>query len=131
MAKKTGFSTSWIDRINNKLKIKATQEEPNFIRSTGSHIWVIFNFRSPLIRKITNIFKNTNLPNAFRSSSTLNSLLGKLTNTNRAESMNSNATAFPPQAETLFLPYLATHCSRVTQTSHVTRPAQAPQTTQV
>ncbi|GFG36766.1 hypothetical protein Cfor_01974, partial [Coptotermes formosanus] len=71
MAKRSGFSSRWINRINSRIISRNTekQEERSDVCSTENPNWVTFRFHSPLIWKVPIIFKT------FRSSNTLNNLL--------------------------------------------------------
>jgi len=43
-------------------------------------IWITFKYHSPLIRKVTNLFKNTNIKIAFRANNTVYQQLVQKTN---------------------------------------------------
>jgi hypothetical protein len=72
-----------VNRSNNKIinRNKDKHEEPNDVHLRGNPKWVTFTFHSPLIWKVTNILKNTNLHIAVISSNTLNNLLSLTTHT--------------------------------------------------
>jgi len=47
------------------------KKEEQQIKQTQNKKWVIFTYHSPLIRKVTNLFKNTNIKIAFRANNTV------------------------------------------------------------
>jgi hypothetical protein len=73
IAKHNGYPTSMIHNIKTRLtnrkqnqKQKQQQEETCLRKK-----WVTFTHFSPLIRRITNLFKRTNLKLAFRATNTI------------------------------------------------------------
>jgi hypothetical protein len=68
-----------IDTIHNIKKERNTQtkEKPGHKRGTANTTnteqkkWIIFTYHSPLIRKVTNLFKNTTIHIAFRANNTM------------------------------------------------------------
>lgn len=70
IAKNNGYNKKTIDNIQTRITNK------NHRKTTTAHKkWVTFEYHSPLIRKVTNIFKNTNLSIAYRASNTIQKLL--------------------------------------------------------
>ena len=51
------------------------QQKPNRTTSENRNTWATFTFHSPIIRKITNLFKQTDLRIAYRSTNTIAQLM--------------------------------------------------------
>jgi hypothetical protein len=63
IARNNGFPTHSIHNLRKKLKAKYQQQKQKPLTPTAQHNkkWVVFNYHSPLIRKVTNLFKQSNL----------------------------------------------------------------------
>jgi hypothetical protein len=74
-------------KMENKIQQKDTQEH-----KTEHKKWTTFTYFCPLIRRITNLFKDTNINIAFRTTNTIQQQLSRETNnsTNPVEYTNSN-----------------------------------------
>jgi hypothetical protein len=72
IARNNGFPTHIIHNLKKKLKAKKQQQQQKPPTSTAQHgkKWVVFTYHSPLIRKVTNLFKQTNLRIALRATNT-------------------------------------------------------------
>ena len=69
MAKNNGFPLQLIHNLKNKLThMQHNTNRPTFITKKK---WVTFKYHSTLIHKVTNLFINTNLHIAFRTSNTI------------------------------------------------------------
>jgi hypothetical protein len=77
IAQQNGYPTILINRLNNQIKnkINRPKEHTSTQNKNNNKKWTIFEYRNPLIRKVTNIFKNTNLRITFRISNTTQNLL--------------------------------------------------------
>jgi hypothetical protein len=69
IARNNGFPIRTIHNLTNR--ITKTQNIDNTFTNTQRKTWVTFTYHSPLIRKITNLFKHTNLNIAFRTGNTI------------------------------------------------------------
>jgi hypothetical protein len=72
IARNNGFPTYIIHNLKKKLKAKKQQQQQKPPTSTAQHSkkWVDFTYHSPLIRKVTNLFKQFNLRIALRTTNT-------------------------------------------------------------
>ena len=64
-----GFPLQMVHNLKNK--IVRTQETKNIPIQTQRKKWITFTYHSPLIHKVTNLFKSTNLNIAFRKFSAI------------------------------------------------------------
>jgi len=66
------FPTYIIHNLKKKLKAKKQQQQQKPPTSAAQHgkKWVVFTYHSPLIRKVTNLFKQSNLRIALRVTNT-------------------------------------------------------------
>jgi 23S rRNA maturation mini-RNase III len=80
IARKNGFPNPIIQRLKTKIENKIhKQQKQNRKTLTTSNTeqkekkkkWVIFKYHSPLIRKVTNLFKQTELKIALRTTNTI------------------------------------------------------------
>ena len=83
IAQKNGFSINKIHDIKKKEIAKqrknlVTKEEQQ-MKQTQNKNWIIFTYHSPPIRKVTNLFKNTNINIAFRANTTIYQQLAQKT----------------------------------------------------
>jgi len=62
-------------RILRKEKKKKKKKKKKKISKNDKNIWTTFTFHSPKIRKITALFKNTNIGIAFKTTTTLHHLI--------------------------------------------------------
>ena len=76
IAKQNGYSTQHIKSMIKKHSIKKIKYKKR-IRSTNSNKekWVTFGYYSPLVRKVTNLFKNTQVRIAFKPVNTIQPLI--------------------------------------------------------
>ena len=65
--KKNGFPTKKNHKIKNSNVQKPTETKP----TTNTIRWATFTYYSPAIRKITNLFRNSNIRIAFRTTNTI------------------------------------------------------------
>jgi DNA mismatch repair ATPase MutS len=70
-ANNNNFPTNLLHKLNQQIqqKIHHTLTERN-----DKKLWTTFTYHSPKIRKLTNLFKNTNVGIAFRSTTTIHQL---------------------------------------------------------
>ena len=69
MARNNGFPLQIIHNLKNKLILK-TQKTENTFTQTQRKKWITFTCYSPLIHKVTNLLKTTDLNIAFRACNT-------------------------------------------------------------
>ena len=84
----SGFPKYIVHSLKKKHTFKKKKQKfpvtETYIEQQNSMNWVTFTYYSSLVRKVTNLFKNTNLHVAFRTTNTINQqLTEKLRNTNR------------------------------------------------
>jgi hypothetical protein len=72
IAENNGFPLNIIHNIKNKVIIK-TQKNPH--KHIKRKKWITFIYHSPLIHKVTNLFRYTNFNIAFRDTNTICKLL--------------------------------------------------------
>jgi hypothetical protein len=72
IARNNGFPTHTIHSLMKKLKIKKQQQQQKPLNPMAQHNrkWVVFTYHSPLVRKVTNLFKQSNLRIALRATNT-------------------------------------------------------------
>ena len=77
IAKKNGYPITIIDKLNAQIMNKNLNNIQNNLQTQQNSIkkWITFEYHSPIIKKITNIFKNTNLHITYRVSNTTHKLL--------------------------------------------------------
>jgi len=75
MAKSNGFPQSIIHNLRKKLTLK--KQTPKSITTKSNHKWVPFTFFGPAVRRITNLFKGSNVKTAFRTTNTIQEQLSK------------------------------------------------------
>ena len=85
MAEKNGYPRHTINNLKKKptsRKVQKEKQEENEI--TQNKKWITFTYYSPQIRRIINLFKNTNIQIAFRTTNTIQQQLniGKVNLTN-------------------------------------------------
>lgn len=76
IAKKNGYTKQSIDKLNTQI-ISKNKGQTNNAPPTQpiNKKWAVFEYHSPMIKKVTNIFKNTNLHISYRVSNTTQKLL--------------------------------------------------------
>jgi hypothetical protein len=74
-AKHNGYPISIIDRLNKQIINKNNNKTPNTQTQHKNQKWVTFEYHNPIIRKVTNIFRNTKLNITYRVSNTTQNLL--------------------------------------------------------
>jgi hypothetical protein len=89
MAISNGYRVRLIDKLQHKT---TTDGEHTTQINQQTQKWVTFGYQNPLIRKVTNILKNTNLRIAYQATNTL----WKILNTNK-----NTRTCTPPVASTV------------------------------
>jgi len=84
IAQKNGFPKNIIHAIKKKetakQKNKQITPEEKQEKHTQNKKWTIFTYHSPLIRKVTNLFKNTDIHIAFKSNNTIYQQLAQKAN---------------------------------------------------
>jgi hypothetical protein len=73
IAHNNGFPTHIIHKLKKKLETKKQkQQQQKTLTPTAQHTkkWVTFTYHSPLIRKVTNLFKHSNLRIVLRTTNT-------------------------------------------------------------
>ena len=73
-AKANGYPASAIIKLNTHNQNRLRNPNKNTLPSNNKK-WVIFTFHSPILRRITNIFRNTNLKITFRANNSLQNIL--------------------------------------------------------
>jgi hypothetical protein len=82
-ANNNGFPEYTIRKLKSKLIAKRERSLSTQATRQNSQKWVTFTYHSLSVRKVTNLFKHTNLKTAFRSSNTIYQQLSpKLNNAN-------------------------------------------------
>ena len=74
IAKANGYPRSTIIKLNTHIQNRLQHPKTNTIPSNNKK-WVTFTFHSPIIRRITNIFRNTNLKITFQTNNSLHNIL--------------------------------------------------------
>ena len=74
------YPYNWYTTLKNKTT--RTQQTSNNPAQTTKKKWIIFTYHSPLIHKVTNLFKNTNLHIAFKTNKTIYNYLCHQTSNN-------------------------------------------------
>jgi hypothetical protein len=81
-AKNNGYPTSIINKLKMKLiDRKHNQQSPTMIQHNNKK-WITLTYFSPTIRRITNLFKHSNLKIAYRTTNTIQQLTERTTNKN-------------------------------------------------
>ena len=79
IARQNGYPRQYINNIIQKQAARKSLNQVNTGDTQAEHIpktkWVTFTYYSPLIRKITNLFRGTQLRVAFRPTNTITQLL--------------------------------------------------------
>jgi len=61
IAHNKGFPTHIIHSLKKKLKFNKQQQKPLTLTTQQNRKWMVFTYHSPLIRKVTNLFKQSSL----------------------------------------------------------------------
>jgi hypothetical protein len=82
ITKNNTFPQRLLQKLNQQI-----QNKSNHIHNEKKHktIWTTFTYHSPKIRRITNLFKNTNIGIAFKATTTLQQLITPTTQTRTSE----------------------------------------------
>jgi hypothetical protein len=75
IAKHNGYTISIIERLNKQIINKNNNKTSNTQTQHNNKKWVTFEYHNPIIRKVTNIFKNAKLNITYRVSNTTQNLL--------------------------------------------------------
>ena len=76
IASRNGYSKHLVDKLNKNITAKTENQTDNTAPPTSKDKkWAVFGYHSPIIRKITNLFKDTNLNIAFNTVNTTQKLL--------------------------------------------------------
>jgi hypothetical protein len=75
IAKHNRYPITMIQRLNNQIINKKNSNTNNTQTQHNNQKWITFEYHIPIIRKITNIFRNTNLNITYRISNTTQNLL--------------------------------------------------------
>ena len=89
IARNNSFPANKIIKLRKQIEHKRNRQE-TITNPEKKDKWTTFTYYSPLIRKITNLFKNTDIPITLKSSNSL-----RLTNAeNKSKRKNTNAGGF-------------------------------------
>jgi len=75
MTKSNGFPESIINYLRKRLTLK--KQSPKSIATMSNQKWVPFTFFGPALRRITDLFKGSNVKTAFRTTNTIQKQLSK------------------------------------------------------
>jgi hypothetical protein len=75
IAKKNGYPINVIEKLNNQIKNNVSNKTPNNLQTKQIKKWAIFEYHNPIIRKLTNMFKNTELQIAHQVKNTTQNIL--------------------------------------------------------
>jgi len=78
IAKNNSFPQNLLQKLNQQIQHKASHKQT---RKKDHKIWTTFTYHSPKVKRITNLFKNTNIPIAFKTTTTLHQLVRPTTQT--------------------------------------------------
>jgi hypothetical protein len=79
MARNKNVPQQLLQKLNRQIQHKADHKETE---KKDNKIWTTFTYHSPKIRKITNLFKNTNIVIAFKTTTTLHQVMRPKKQTN-------------------------------------------------
>jgi ribosomal 50S subunit-recycling heat shock protein len=74
IARNNGYPTNEIQNLKTKIEKKQEQQQQHNLQNETvkpKQRWAVFTYHSPLIRKVTNLFKQTKLKIGFRASNTI------------------------------------------------------------
>jgi hypothetical protein len=84
ITKTSGYPIPLITKLNTQIEHKLSKPNMTNDYPNSLQIWITFTFNSPVIRKITNLFQDTNLKIAFRTSNFIHNILNtRIHNKNR------------------------------------------------
>ena len=110
IAKNNGFPTTFIKRINQQIQHNSNNKEHTNNEPHTTKIWTTFTYFCPLIKKITNLFKHTNLQIAFKITNTIWQLTQHTSHQNATEEEKSGI--YKLTCNTYKLSYIGqTNCS--------------------
>ena len=69
IARSNGYPKHWLNKIRNKMTNKTQNSEPK--TQDNNKKWITFKYFSPIVRRISNLFKDTNLKIAFKPYNTI------------------------------------------------------------
>jgi len=72
ISKNNNFPQQRLQKLNRQIQHKTGQKT----EKKDNKIWTTFTYHSPKLRKITNMFKNTNIGTAFKTTTTLYQFIG-------------------------------------------------------
>ena len=78
IAKQNGYPITLIEILNKRIINKRKNSTNNTLSQNTNKKWTTFENHNPIISKVTNIFKNTNLKIAYRVSNTIQNILKPL-----------------------------------------------------
>jgi hypothetical protein len=78
------------------------------IKHTHNKKWIIFTYHNPLVRKVTNLFKNTNINIAFKANNTIHKQLAQ-----KADNMNPSG-IYKIKCNTCSKNYIGQSCRPIT-----------------
>ena len=77
IAKNNGYPIHVINNLKEKMTTKKQKHQQHPTINQHNKKWVTFTYFSPIIRRITNLFKHSNLNIAFRATNTVQQQLSK------------------------------------------------------
>lgn len=84
ITKTNGYRIPLITKLNTQIQHNFPKPNMTYDYPNSPQIWTTFTFNSPVIRKISNLFQDTNLKIAFRTSNFIHNLLNtRIHNKNR------------------------------------------------
>jgi hypothetical protein len=85
----TATKNNFPENLQQKLKQQILHKDHPQKTNSNHKTWITFQYYSPQIRKITNLFKNTNIKIAFRSTNMIKHLMKRKTNNTTPDHENS------------------------------------------
>jgi len=105
-AHNNNIPTHLLTRIKLKIERNIAHPVPTFPRPPSNHTkWATFTYKSPQIRKVSNIFKHTNICIAFRCNNTL-ARLSKPTNKTSPTAPYDKCDIYSPSCVTCYKEYV-------------------------
>jgi hypothetical protein len=102
IARNNNFPLKLLHKLNLQIQHKKTNQEQTNDSNTNK-TWTTFTYYSPKIRKITNLFKHTNLGITFKNTNTLQQLTKPKTDTKSLEQDKSGI--YEPTCNTCHMSY--------------------------
>ena len=81
IARQNGYPFTLISKLNKNILNRNNSTIDKHIQE-GKKTWVVFEYHNPIIRKVTNIFRSSNLKIAYRTSNTTQNILKQNRDTN-------------------------------------------------